>query len=220
MRDNFCLIAVVFLHFVLHVGSRRRAWIWMGFTSWYAVYFMCHRMCYLLSISFYTLDCAFILGLEFAFQSRSVRYQGGIGLEFAPQARALCWLAQCHPCWFCCLSPPCVFIGVQVIWWTSVTPTISRIAAMLMGFWIFSCFWLYVHGFFDAFAHLVRFCCLDAHGFFHFSCFWWYAHWFVDAFAYLVRFCCYAHGFFIFSCFWWHAHGFLDAFPHLARACF
>ena len=33
MRDNFCLIAVVILHFVLHVGSRSRAWIGMGFTS-------------------------------------------------------------------------------------------------------------------------------------------------------------------------------------------
>ena len=33
MRDKLSLIAFVILHFVLHVGSRSRAWIGMGLPS-------------------------------------------------------------------------------------------------------------------------------------------------------------------------------------------
>ena len=50
---------------------------------------MCRCMCYLLSISFRPLDCAFVLGLELAFQARSVRNKGGTGFELASQARCV-----------------------------------------------------------------------------------------------------------------------------------
>ena len=48
----------------------------------------------------------------------------------------------------------------------------ARIAAMLMGFLILSCFRWYAHGFVTAFAYLDRFCC--------------YAHLFFDLFSFLM----------------------------------
>ena len=56
-----------------------------------------------------------------------------------------------------------VFDGMLMVF-LMLLHTLFAFAAMLMGFLIFSCFWWYAHGFFDAFAHLVRFCCY-VHGF-------------------------------------------------------
>ena len=49
-------------------------WNWRSKST--CVDVMCHCMCYLLPISFCTLACAVVLGLELAFQARSVGYKG------------------------------------------------------------------------------------------------------------------------------------------------
>jgi len=51
----------------------------------------------------------------------------------------------------------CVFAGM-LMGFLMCLP-LARFAAMFMGFLILSCFCWYTHGFFDVFAHLVRFSC-------------------------------------------------------------
>ena len=91
-----------------------------------------------------------------------------------------------------------------------------------MGFLIMSCFWWYAHGFFDASAHLLSFCCYT-HGLFDLFLLLMVCSWFFCCFGTLCSFlllCSWVFwsflvfdgllmGFLIFCCFRWCAHGFL-----------